>query len=204
MTERKRIGTDWTDASLQYYHKNTLQCLLKLGIVQYQEQPNNLVCTVEPTSHFRELIKNSQKENDHKIPLFEGIFQELAKNKGIKLRKNLLYDMIKLVSLDLAQTSLFYYHERTLDCLLDLGIISCVEQPNGVCCTVEQTPYFRTLMEDMDEENISKMASIDNIFKNLARKKQMTVNKKLRYDMIKLMSYIDKFGGNGKIWIKNG
>jgi hypothetical protein len=204
MTEPKKGDADWTDASLQYYHKNTLKYLLKLGIIRYQKQPNDLVCIVEPTSHFRELIKNSQKENDHKMLPFEGIFQELAKHKGIALRKDLLYDMIKLIGLDLAQTALFYYHERTLDCLLNLGIVNYLEQPNGVLCTVEQTPYFLTLIEDIGEGNNSKMASFDNMIKNLARKKQMMINKKLRYDMIKLVSFIDKFGGNGKLWIKNG
>jgi hypothetical protein len=202
MTEQRKSDINWTDASLQYYHKNTLKYLLELEIVEYQEQPNEWICTVETTSHFRELIKNAQKENDNQMSSFEDVFQEATKNKGIKLRKNLMYDMIKLIGFDLAQTSLKYYHKRTLDCLLNLGIVMYFEEPDSVSCSAEYTPLYQKLMGDTDEKNTSKMVSLDSMFKNLARKKQMKVSKKLRYDMIKLMSYIDKFGGIGKIWIK--
>jgi hypothetical protein len=204
MTESRKGDADWTDASVQYYHKYTLKYLLDLDIVEYQEQPNDLICTVGPTSHFKELIKNAQNVRDNQMVLFESIFQKLAKNKGITLRKNLLYDMIKLVSLDLAQTSLLYYHERTLPCLLDLGIVNYVKKSDGFSCTVEQTPYFRSLLKESNERNRSKMGSFDLIIKDVARKKQIMMNKKLRYDIIKLMSFIDKFGGKGTVWITNG
>lgn len=204
MKGRKQINTSWTDASLHYYHKNTLKCLLELDIVQYQEEPHDSVCIIEPTSLFTDLIKNSQKENDQKILPLEGIFQDLAKNRRIKLQKNLMYDMLKLICFDFAQTSLYYYHKRTLDCLLDLDIIHYLERPNGVSCSAEKTPYFQKLMEDNGKGYNSKMAALDHIFKILTRKKEMKINKKLRYDMIKLMNYIDKFGGNRKIWIKKG
>jgi len=58
MTEQRKSDINWTDASLQYYHKNTLKYLLELEIVEYKEQPNEWICTVETTSHFRELRTN--------------------------------------------------------------------------------------------------------------------------------------------------
>jgi hypothetical protein len=202
MTKLKEKQTNGTDASLHFYHKNTLKYLLKLDIIRFQKQPNNSMCVIEPTPSFRRLLANAQKQTNNGIVPFERVFKDLATTKGITLRKNLLYDMIKLASLDFPQISLEYYHKRTIEYLQELGVICYAEQPDGVWLTAEHTPHYQRLMEDAEAGCVSKMAALDNIFKDLIRKKEIKINKKARYDMIKLMSFIEKFGNEGKIWIK--
>ena len=198
--EKKNNRKEWTDASLHYYHKYTLKYLLELDVITYQKQTNDFMCTTEPSVHFVELLKT--KNNGHnKTISFEKILEELARNKRIKIKKSLLYDMIKLMGLDFAVTSLSYYHKRTLNCLEDLGIVIHHEKSNGKAFSIEQTPYFHLLLNNSYEKNASKMASLDTIFQTLSQKRGTRFSKKLRYDMIKLMGFIDKFGENGKIWI---
>ncbi|MCX6665806.1 MAG: hypothetical protein NT038_07100 [Euryarchaeota archaeon] len=199
MEGKKNNRKEWTDASLHYYHKYTLKYLLELDVITCQKQPNDFMCTTEPSVHFVELLKT--RDNGHnRMISFEKILEELTRNKGIKLKKSLLYDMIKLMGLDFAETSLSYYHKRTLDCLEDLGIVIHHEKSNGKVFSIEQTPYFITLLTDYNEKNTSKMVFLDRIIKTLSQKKGIRLSKKLRYDMIKLMGFIDKFGENGKIW----
>ena len=202
MTKKKNTR-ELTDASLQYYHKNTLNYLLQLDVLRYQEQQNDDgSCTVEQTNHFQTLIKNTKRANEDKQLSFETIFQDLAKNKGIKLRKKPLFDMIKLMSLEYAETSLSYYHRDTLKYLVELGAINDLEKTNGLRCSFESTSYFTQLIEDQGKETSNKMAIFEQVFLILARKKGVRLTRKLRYDMIKLMGVIDKFGNKGKIWLK--
>jgi hypothetical protein len=203
MRKEKNGCKEWTDASLQYYHRDTLKYLLKLNVITYQKQPNDYTCTTELSDSFVELLKNNTNGHNNLI-WFEQILGQLAQSKGIQLKKPVLYDMIKLMALDFSETSLSYYDEQALAYLKNLGFVIQRETSDGNVLSIERTPYFSALLKDYDEKTTNKMASLDRIIKTFSQKKKIRLSKKLRYDMIKLMGFIDKFGEDGKIWATNG
>lgn len=90
---------------LWYYHRKTMEMLLRLNIVQYVDPPNGISFTCELTPEFVKLVEKLHKENDNvkyinsqnKQIYWDDLFKDVAKQHHVKLRKRLLYSMISLM-----------------------------------------------------------------------------------------------------------
>jgi len=199
MRQKMKNNGQWTDASLIYYHKKTLQYLFDLDVLRFQEKPNDTVCSVEQTPGFLTKL-NTNSSTIKKAESFEKIIRETSRHKGMTVRKNLMNDMIKLMSLEWAETSLSYYYKDTLQYLETLGAITHPQPIDAVSFSVEPTMFFKEVLTHAQSTNGNKMILLDSILQSHARKQGIRLSKKVRYDLIKMMGFIDKFGSHGRIW----
>lgn len=86
--------------------------------------------------------------------------------------------------------SLHYFHKYTLHALIELEIIKFRKEPKGLECIVEFTPSFKNLSNNFIEENSIKFSKLENILQTLAKENKMFLKKSLKYDIIKLISFI--------------
>ena len=86
--------------------------------------------------------------------------------------------------------SLNYFHKYTLHALIELDIIKFRKEPKGLERIVEFTPSFKNLSNNFIENNSIKFSKLENVLQTLAKENRMFLKKSLKYDIIKLISFI--------------
>jgi len=96
----EQYGVDHCATSLSYYHRKTMDMLLKLNIVRYYQPPDGIDFTCELTPYFVSLCASyseQMKKRGYETFYVEDLLQNMAKENKIKLRKKLLLSMSSLI-----------------------------------------------------------------------------------------------------------
>jgi hypothetical protein len=83
---------------LEDYHKESMEMLLKLKVVEYVEPPDGTSCTCQTTKQLEDYMDKIMDEQQVKYLYYDDIIISLANEQHIKLKKKLLKDMMSLLS----------------------------------------------------------------------------------------------------------
>jgi len=86
-------------ACLADYHEKTMEMLLKLNVVEYVDTPNGNSCTCQTTEQLQESVDKLYKEQQVNLLQYDDVILSLARKQKIELEKNLLEDMMSLLTL---------------------------------------------------------------------------------------------------------
>ena len=194
------LKDEGTDASLHYFKNKTLHYLIKLNIIRFRQMLSGLECIVELTPAFKiEFNKHISDDRNNMVKL-EEVLNKFAKENKLFLKKSLKYDMIKLMSFILGETSLKYYSKNTLKKLIDINVVEKNNLKKGSYCELQLTNQFILKRNEFKSDIKNKMSCFEKVI-ILINNNRIKLHKKVLYDMAKMVSFIDKFGENAKIWI---
>jgi len=108
----------------------------------------------------------------------------------------------KEYGVDWSATNLSYYHRNTMKMLLKLNIVQYYQPPDGQDFTLILTRYFVSLCENYSKELVDKQFYWEDLLQWMAKEHRVRLGKKLLSSMASMITFIDKFGKKGQIWIK--
>ena len=84
---------------------------------------------------------------------------------------------------------------------MDLQLVERNSLNNESICELQLTDQFSTKKDEICCKIKNKMSGYAQVIITIANNNKIKLQKKVLYDMAKMVSFLEKFGENAKIWI---